>query len=62
LGASHAAAFVALGPIMAALMAIPALGEWPSNVAWVAIMIITTGVYLASGGPLGASPRSWRPI
>jgi drug/metabolite transporter (DMT)-like permease len=58
LGASHAAAFVALGPIMAALMAIPALGEWPSNVAWVAIMIITTGVYLASGGPL---PTSLRP-
>jgi len=44
--------FVALGPIMAALMAIPALGEWPSNVAWFAIMIISSGVYLASGGPL----------
>lgn len=52
LGASHAAAFIALGPIMAALMAGPALGEWPSDVAWVVIMIITTGVYLASGGPL----------
>jgi drug/metabolite transporter (DMT)-like permease len=52
LGASHAAAFVALGPIMAALMAIPALGEWPSNIAWAAILMITTGVYLASGGPL----------
>lgn len=52
LGASNAAAFVALGPIMAALMAIPALGEWPSEGAWVAIMIIAAGVYLASGGPL----------
>jgi drug/metabolite transporter (DMT)-like permease len=52
LGASNAAAFVALGPIMAALMAIPALGEWPSKVTWVAIMIIAAGVYLASGGPL----------
>ena len=48
LGASNAAAFVALGPIMAALMAIPVLGEWPSHIAWAA-----TGVYLASGGPLG---------
>ena len=57
LGASNAAAFVALGPIMAALMAIPALGEWPSNTAWGAILIIATGVYLASGGPLPA----WRP-
>lgn len=52
LGASNAAAFVALGPTMAALMAIPALGEWPTGGAWAAIAIITTGVYLASGGPL----------
>ena len=54
LGASNAAAFVALGPIMAALMAIPALGEWPSNIVWGAILIIAIGVYLASGGPLPA--------
>jgi drug/metabolite transporter (DMT)-like permease len=52
LGASNAAAFIALGPIMAALMAIPALGEWPSRVDWIAIIVIATGVYLASGGPL----------
>jgi drug/metabolite transporter (DMT)-like permease len=52
LGASNAAAFIALGPILAALIAIPTLGEWPSSVAWVAIMSITTGVYLASGGPI----------
>lgn len=56
LGASNAAAFVALGPIMAALMAIPVLGEWPSSTVWGAILIIATGVYLASGGPLPA----WR--
>lgn len=52
LGASNAAAFVALGPIMAAFMAIPALGELPSRGDWVATMIIAAGVYLASGGPL----------
>jgi drug/metabolite transporter (DMT)-like permease len=51
LGASNAAAFVALGPSMSALMAIPALGEWPSRVTWVSILIITTGVYFASGAP-----------
>jgi len=34
LGASNAAAFVALGPIMATLIAVPVLGEWPSSVAW----------------------------
>jgi drug/metabolite transporter (DMT)-like permease len=55
LGASNAAAFVALGPIMVALMAVPVLGEWPSSIAWVAILIIATGVYLASGGPLPAT-------
>lgn len=55
LGASNAAAFVALGPIMATLMAIPVLGEWPSGIAWAAILIISTGVYLASGGPLPAT-------
>jgi drug/metabolite transporter (DMT)-like permease len=58
LGASNAAAFVALGPIMAALMAIPALSEWPTSVAWVAIAIITAGVYLASGSPLPGRRRS----
>jgi drug/metabolite transporter (DMT)-like permease len=55
LGASNAAAFVALGPIMATLMAIPVLGEWPSRMAWSAIVIIATGVYLASGAPLPAT-------
>jgi drug/metabolite transporter (DMT)-like permease len=55
LGASNAAAFVALGPIMAALMAIPVLGEWPSRNASTAILIISTGVYLASGRPLPAT-------
>jgi drug/metabolite transporter (DMT)-like permease len=52
LGASKAAAFVALGPTMTALTGIPALGEWPSSVVWAGIVIITAGVYLASGGPL----------
>ncbi len=52
LGASNAAVFIALGPIMAALMAIPALGEWPFPTDWVAIFLVATGVYLSSGGPL----------
>jgi drug/metabolite transporter (DMT)-like permease len=52
LGASNAAAFVALGPIMAALMAIPALGEWPSRADWIAIILIAIGVYLSIGGPI----------
>jgi drug/metabolite transporter (DMT)-like permease len=52
LGASKAAAFVALTPVMAAVMAIPALGEWPTSIDWLAIGMITAGVYLASGAPV----------
>jgi drug/metabolite transporter (DMT)-like permease len=52
LGASSAGAFVALVPVIAALMAIPALGERPTAMDWLAIGIITAGVYLASGAPV----------
>jgi drug/metabolite transporter (DMT)-like permease len=52
LGASGGAAFGALVPAMSALFAIPLLGDWPSNSDWVGIVLISTGVYLASGGPL----------
>jgi drug/metabolite transporter (DMT)-like permease len=52
LGASSAAAFIALAPAVAALMAIPALGEWPTSIDWLAIGMTSAGVYLASGAPL----------
>jgi drug/metabolite transporter (DMT)-like permease len=52
LGASSGAAFAALCPAMTALMAIPVLGEWPQNRDWVAIVLISAGVYIVSGGPL----------
>ena len=52
LGASKAAAFVALTPVMAALIGIPALGEWPTSLDWLAIGMITAGVYFASGAPM----------
>jgi drug/metabolite transporter (DMT)-like permease len=51
LGASSGAAFAALGPAMTALLGIPVLGEWPSMLEWVAISIISAGVYIVSGGP-----------
>lgn len=58
LGAPGAAAFGALVPALSALFAIPVLGEWPSDPDWLAIALVSAGVYLASGGPL---PRkSWR--
>ena len=58
LGATAGAAFVALTPAATALLAIPVLGEWPSVTDWLAISLISVGVYLLSGGPL---PRVRRP-
>jgi drug/metabolite transporter (DMT)-like permease len=52
LGASGGAAFAALGPAMTALLGIPVLGEWPSMLEWVAISVISAGVYVVSGGPM----------
>ena len=52
LGASGGGAFGALVPALAALIAIPLLGEWPGATEWLAIVLICAGVYLASGGPL----------
>ncbi len=52
LGASNGAAFGALGPVLAALFAIPALGEIPSAADWIGIALIAAGVYLASEAPL----------
>jgi drug/metabolite transporter (DMT)-like permease len=52
LGASRAAAFAALAPAITALLAIPILGEWPATSDWIAILLISCGVYFVSGGPL----------
>jgi len=52
LGASGGAAFPALCPAMTALLAMPILGEWPTAVDWFAIISISCGAYVVSGGPL----------
>jgi drug/metabolite transporter (DMT)-like permease len=52
LGASAAGSFIALGPVIATLLAIPILNEWPTAEDWIGIAFISVGVYLASGGPL----------
>ena len=52
LGASRGAAFSGLCPAMTALFAIPVLGEWPATTDWIAITLISAGVYFVSGGPL----------
>jgi drug/metabolite transporter (DMT)-like permease len=51
LGASSGAAFAALCPAMTALLGIPVLGEWPKPIDWMAIGLISAGVYVVSGGP-----------
>ena len=52
LGASSGAAFPALCPALTAVLAIPILGEWPAAMDWIAIILISVGVYVVSGGPL----------
>ena len=52
IGPSASAAIISLGPVIAALLAIPILHEWPSLTDWIGIAVISAGVYLASGGPL----------
>jgi drug/metabolite transporter (DMT)-like permease len=56
LGATSGAAFLALTPAMTALMGIPILGELPSAIDWMAIALISVGVYVVSGGPM---PQRW---
>ena len=52
LGASGGAAFPALCPAMVAVLGIPILGEWPTSTDWIAIILISVGVYVVSGGPM----------
>jgi drug/metabolite transporter (DMT)-like permease len=49
LGSQRTAVFVACVPVLAALMAIPALGELPTVAAWIGIAVTTAGVLFAMG-------------
>jgi drug/metabolite transporter (DMT)-like permease len=51
LGASNGSAFAALAPAITAILAIPILGEWPATSDWIAMLLISGGVYIASGAP-----------
>jgi drug/metabolite transporter (DMT)-like permease len=53
LGASSGAAIGALCPVMTALLAIPILGELPAAGDWIAIILISAGVYCVSGPSFG---------
>jgi drug/metabolite transporter (DMT)-like permease len=49
LGSARAAAFIALTPAVAALVAIPVLGEWPDAATTAGIVFVSLGVALANG-------------
>lgn len=49
LGAARASAFSALTPVIAALLAVPLLGEIPDLLTWFGIAAVVSGVALASG-------------
>ncbi|MGW1424576.1 EamA family transporter [Bradyrhizobium manausense] len=53
MGASNGSAFAALSPVMITLLAMPILGEQPATLDWIAMLLISGGVYIASGGALG---------
>ena len=54
--AKNGATLVVLGSafILSLLLAIPILGERPATIDWVAMLLISGGVYIASGAPLPA--------
>ncbi|GIL39420.1 DMT family transporter [Roseiterribacter gracilis] len=49
LGASRAAPFAALAPVLALLAAIPFLNEIPTHAEWIGTLLISCGVPLATG-------------
>lgn len=49
LGASRSAAFTPLSPVVAMVLAIPVLDDWPNAQDLVSIVAVTTGVVLATG-------------
>jgi drug/metabolite transporter (DMT)-like permease len=49
LGASRAAVLGSLTPVIATLLAMPLLGEFPSRLTWLAIVVVSLGVVLAGG-------------
>jgi len=49
IGAARTSSFAALAPVMVTLLAVPLLGEIPTPSDWVFVVLMTAGVFLASG-------------
>jgi len=50
--------FHCLGTVIAALLAIPVLGEWPKPIDWLGIVVITVGVYRRERRPAAGTDRT----
>jgi len=50
LGASRAAVLGSFTPVVAPLLGMPLLGEFPAQATWLSIIGVSVGVVLASGG------------
>lgn len=60
-GAARVSAVIALVPAASLLLAIPVLGEWPSSIELVTVLLISSGVYVAArahgiGRPISPTP------
>jgi drug/metabolite transporter (DMT)-like permease len=55
LGSARAAVFLAMVPVLAALMAVPVLGEYPEPLEILGILAATAGVYFVTGARLGSA-------
>jgi drug/metabolite transporter (DMT)-like permease len=55
LGSARAAVFLAMVPVLAALMAIPVLGEYPDALEILGILTATTGFYFGTGARFGSA-------
>jgi len=49
LGANETSVFISAVPVLAALLAIPILGEIPGTTAWLGMAMVTVGILLAMG-------------
>lgn len=57
LGSSRISALIALVPVISLSLAIPVLGEWPSQIETISAVLIGAGVYFAA-----QAHRVWRPF
>src|SRR5919201_7091603 len=62
IGAARTSPLIATVPVFGAAIAAVTLGEQPSALSWLGIVLITGGAYLVSAERLlrGAGPMSWR--